>query len=446
MSVAIFSQEEYKMKRFVIWASVMFILGASLAFAGGGQSSSGRAASGKIVLEMLDQNTVETIETSMESRGFNHMKDLFAKEHPEIQINITELAQMDMHVKLMALAATNDLPDLFDVKGSWVPNWSTNNLLADLSPYIDAKVYRAGLCDPLSKNGKLLAVPYQFTLTSVVYWNAAMFRDIGYDHFPRTWDELVDADKKFKSKGIVTLAAGNIDRWWYESCVLSALGDRFTGTEWTDNIIANNGKAKFTDKVFIDALRYSQQMAPMFNRDFNAINNDQGQALYAQGKTAACFNGGWMVSYLLPNAEPDVLANTRFAVCPTFPGTKGDANASSGGGWAMGASSKLSGDKLQAAASFLKYVTGPELSQFMMDHSGYIGPNPAQIRDRSKMHPLSSAFIDFLDGVKVIPVYDLQMDGSVIDIMNSGLQELLNGTITPEKLAADIQATQDRVR
>jgi raffinose/stachyose/melibiose transport system substrate-binding protein len=37
------------------------------------------------------------------------------------------------------------------------------------------------------------------------------------------------------------------------------------------------------------------------------------------------------------------------------------------------------------------------------------------------------------------------MDGAVIDVMNSGLQELLNGTMTPEKLAADIQAVQNMV-
>lgn len=434
------------MKRIILAASILLITGSMAVFAGGGQSAkTSGSGSNKIVLEMLHQNTIESIETSIESRGFNHMKDLFLKEHPEIELHETVLAQMDMHVKIMALAAVDDLPDLFNLKGSWVENFYANNLLADLTSYIDSKVYRAGLCDPLIRDGKLLGVPYQFTLTSVVYWNTAMWKSIGYDHFPKTWDELVAADRLFKAKGIVTLDGGNVDRWWYESCVLSTLGDRFTGTAWTNSIIANDGKAKFTDKEFVDALRYSQQLAGMFNKDFAAITNDQSQANYATGKAAAKFDGGWGTNYLLPNGDPEVVQNTQFAVCPAFPGAKGDPAASAGGGWASGANSKLSGDKLRAAASFLGYTTGRELSQFMMDFNGSIGPNEVTIKNRSSMPKLNSDFIDFLSTVKVIPVYDLQMDGAVIDVMNSGLQELLNGTITPEKLAADIQAVQNRV-
>jgi raffinose/stachyose/melibiose transport system substrate-binding protein len=425
---------------------LVFAVTVSFAFAGGGQQAGGASGS-KITLEMLHSNTVESIETSIESRGYHYMKDKFLKEHPEIELKETILSQMDMQVKMMALAAVNDLPDMFAVKGSWIPNFNASGLLADLTPFVpDWKtVYRPGLCDPLVKNGKLLAVPYQFTLTSMVYWNEAMWKDIGYDHFPRTWDELVAADKLFKAKGIVTLAAGNSDRWWYESCILSALGDRFTGTEWTNSIVANDGKAKFTDREFVEALRYSQQMASMFNRDFNAIPNDQGEALYASGRAAATFDGGWGINNYLVNATPDVVKNTKYAVCPTFPGNKGAPNAASGGGWSNGASAKLTGDKLQAAASFLKYTTSKDLSQYMMDFNGSIGPNPVTINDRSKMPALSSSFIDFLDTITVVPVYDLQMDGAVIDIMNSGLQELLNGSITPERLAANIQAVQDKI-
>ena len=37
------------------------------------------------------------------------------------------------------------------------------------------------------------------------------------------------------------------------------------------------------------------------------------------------------------------------------------------------------------------------------------------------------------------------MDGAVIEVMNTGIQDLLNGTKTAEDLAAEIQAEQEKL-
>jgi ABC-type glycerol-3-phosphate transport system substrate-binding protein len=347
---------------------------------------------------------------------------------------------------MMALAAANELPDVFMTKGSWVQNFYDSNLMADLNPYIDYRIYRNGLRDPLMRAGKLLAVPIQFALTSLVYWNEPMWRSIGFNEFPKTWDELVRADQLFKAQGVTTIAHGNRDKWMFESCILSALGDRFTGTAWTNSIIANDKKAKFTDPDFVTSLRYSQQMASMFNRDFNAINNEQADIIYGSGRAASIIEGSWTINFLLVNGDPEIVKNTKYAILPSFPGMKGDPNATSGGAWGMSASSKLSGDKLKAAALFLDYVSGKEYSQYMMDYNGSLGPCVAQINNRSSMPELSRNFIDYISTVKIIPIYDIQMDGAVIDVMNSRLQELLGGTLSPEALGAAIQAEQDKLR
>ena len=273
-----------------------------------------------------------------------------------------------------------------------------------------------------------------------------MWKSIGFNEFPKTWDELVRADQAFKARGITTIAHGNRDKWMFESCILSALGDRFTGTAWTNSIIANDSRARFTDSEFVTALRYSQQMASMFNRDFNAITNEQADAIYGSGKAASIIEGSWTINFLLPNGDPEVVRNTKYAILPSVPGMKGDPNATSGGAWGSSASSKLTGDKLKAAALFLDYVSGKEYSQFMMDYNGSLGPCVAQINNRASMPELSRNFIDYIGTVKIIPVYDLQMDGAVIDVMNSRLQELLGGTLTPEALGAAIQAEQAKLR
>ena len=136
-------------------------------------------------------------------------------------------------------------------------------------------------------------------------------------------DDLMAAGQKFAEKGITTIAIGNKDMWPAESCILSCLGDRYTGVDWTNSIIANDGKAKFTDQPFVDALAKLKSMVPLFNVDYNTIQNNQGDDYYCQGEAASMVSGHWVVSYIESNATEDVLANTRVALLPPVDGGKG---------------------------------------------------------------------------------------------------------------------------
>lgn len=50
-----------------------------------------------------------------------------------------------------------------------------------------------------------------------------------------------------------------------------------------------------------------------------------------------------------------------------------------------------------------------------------------------------------METVELTPIYDILMNASVIETMNSGVQELMNGTKDAETVAAEIQAEQDNV-
>ncbi len=404
------------------------------------------AAEEKIVLNLMHFHTPETADSNVENRAYHAMKEKFLAEHPDVVLNETTLQQADYHTKIMALAAANEMPDIFFTKGSWVQNFYDNNLMADLTGKIDTSLYRDGIFLPFTRDGKILASPIQFTVTSLVYWNQAMFADIGYDHFPATWEELMDANEKFKAKGVTMISLGNKDKWPFESCIISTLGDRFTGTDWTQSIILNDGKAKFTDPEFVETLKYSQEMAQLFNIDFNAINNEQSDNLYGTGKAAATLEGVWTISYLLANADEEVIKNTQIAVLPSVPNMKGDAKAVSGGaGWSQSVSSKLTGKALDMAIEYVKATTGVEYSEYLMKDSGMLGQCEVPVADKSAMPELSQRFLELVSDLKLVPIYDIQMDGAVIDVMNSKIQELLSGTATPEAVAQSIQAEQEKL-
>jgi raffinose/stachyose/melibiose transport system substrate-binding protein len=413
---------------------------------GKSESAGSRGGTEKIVLELVTQHTPETAKDSATIRGYLAMKEKFIKDNPNVTLNETALQQTDMHTKLMALAAADEMPDYFCTKGSWVQNFYDNNLMADLTGKIDTSRYREGLLGPYTKNGRVFAVPYVFQITSICYYNEKLWKEIGYDKFPETWDELLAANEKFKARGITTIALGNKDRWPFESCIISTLGDRITGSDWTRSIIDKDGKAKFTDPDFIKVLDISQQWASLFNVNFNEIVNNQSDVLYCTGKAASTFEGNWTVSYLLANADKDVLDNTRLAYVPSFSGQKGSRNTISGGSaWSYSANAKLTGAALDAAVKLIDYTTGTEYSQYVMDDEGLPGPVPVSPKAGANMPDLAKRYIEWLGTIKVVPIYDAQMEGAVIDVMNSRIQELLNKTMSPRDVAAAIQAEQDKL-
>ena len=434
----------------VLLVAILLLLSACSGNGNGGASpkpgETGKPGGGKVTLDLLHFHTRETAENSSEAKGYLAMLDKFIDEHPEYTINESTLQQADYHTKVMALAAANEMPDIFFTKGSWVQNFYDNDLMADLTDSIDTGIYREGVFIPFTRGDKIFASPIQFALTSIVYYNEEMWKDIGYDAFPATWEELIAANEKFKDKGITTIALGNKDKWPYESCIISTLGDRMTGTDWTQSIILNDGKAKFTDAEFVNTLEMSKELVPLFNIDFNAINNEQADNLYGTGKAASTIEGAWTIAYLLENAEEEIIEQTRFALLPSVNNQKGEDGTTSGGaGWAESASSKLTGEALTAAKELINATTGVEFCKFIMEDSGLLGQCEVPVVDKESLPGISQRYLDFVDTVKLVPIYDIQMDGAVIDVMNSKLQELLGGTATAEDAAAAIQAAQDKL-
>ncbi len=377
----------------------------------------------------------------------------FDAANPNITIEQQAIMHDDYQTKIQAQAAVNELPDIFLVKGSWFSNFVDNGLVKPLDEFIDAypqkDSFRDGIFDASTRDGKIYGLPIQFAVTSLAFYNESLWKENGYDSFPDNWEDIYTAAATFNEKGISTIALGNKDKWPAESCWLSPLGDRYTGTDWTNSIISQDGKAKFTDPLFVDALTHFQTMAEkgVFNSDFNIITNTQADEYYAQGEAATIVSGSWTLSYILANGTDEVLANTKIAVIPGVPDGKGNPADTSGGcGWYVCANSNLSGEKLQAAVDAMLSISGYEYSKRLAENYGLVGPCKTGKIDASGFPQLTQDYLALMDKTNLTPIYDILMEGAVIETMNSGLQELLNKTQTPEDLAATIQAEQDKVK
>ena len=417
--------------------------------AGSGKGESAQ----KVELSFYNDYTTQNRASDNNAKLFYDMMQQFEKENPNIKLNVTEISQDNYSNKIQAQNAGGDLPDVFFLKGSWVQSFIRNGSVAPLTDALNQSgikdKYRRGIFDPVTSDGKIYGMPTQYSVTCLVFYNSDLWKSVGYEQFPDKWDDVLSAAKKFKGKGIpATIALGNKDKWPFESTILSCLGDRFTGTDWTKSIIARDGKSKFTDDSFVRALQFSQKLAKsgLFNADYNAITDEQASTLYCQGKAAAIIDGFWDVSYIEANASDEVKKATKLALLPAVEGGGGDAKATSGGaGWFVAENSSLEGEKKKAAEKFIMAMTGEEYSKNLAARYGLIGPVNVGKADTSKFSNITQDYVSLINGgITLTPIYDIQMDGTVIDVMNTGLQDLLNGTVQPADLAKQIQDAQDK--
>lgn len=393
------------------------------------------------------------IPNSGEVATFYSMIDKFKAENPNVELEMIAMAPDDYEVKIQAQAAGDDLPDIMNVKGSWAGNFVESGLIADMKEAIDKSgwvdQYRPGVFQPVSIGEGIYGAPITFSVTSLIYYNKDMWAEIGYDAFPDNWEDIYAANEKFKEKGMNAIAIGNKAAWPYEACLLSALGDRYTGTDWTKSIIANDGVAKFTDPEFINALNHAKELADkgVWNPDFNSLTNQQASALYAQGKSPALVEGAWGLPWILENATEEIGKATRVAIVPGVTGGKGNANAVSGGsGWFYGVNSKMQGAKKDYAMKLATYLSGPEFSQGMADNYGALGACNTPFKGVENLPELTQSYIELINKSSIVPIYDALMPANIIDVMNRGLQELTIGTVSSDELAKRLQEEQEKAK
>ncbi|MCX7709851.1 MAG: extracellular solute-binding protein [Clostridia bacterium] len=401
-----------------------------------------------VKLSFMHAWTKEDIDAK--GKAFYVQLDKYKKNNPTVTIEDEVLPHDAYETKIKILAAANEMPDLFFFKGSMVGSFVENKLMDSVNDILEKDAdwknsFIDSAFDDFKVGDKIYGVPVQMANTHTVYYNKKIFEGAGIKSYPDTWDGFLEAIGKLKAKGVTPIVLGNKGKWVAESCILSTLGDRHTGTDWFYCIRDKKG-ARFTDKEFVQALTALQELSKMgaFNADMNSIDSNQQQSIYMNGKAAMFMEGCWSLSMLIDKAPKDIVEATELAVLPMVNGGKGQPRTTSGGGgWAYNMNAKLKGAKKEAAIALLKEITGKEYGKLTYEGGGMPG-NKADGIDKSKLSPLFTKYLDFISTVKYTPVYDVQLTPPVIEVMNNGLQELLVGRVMPEELAKKIQAEYEK--
>ena len=406
-------------------------------------------------LELMHYSTSEEADGNGGSDAFRTTIANWEAAHPDITLNQNVIANAEYKTEIATLAAADDLPDVFLLQGMNTIAWADQGLVMDLtdtikaSPYYDQ--YNQAYFTPFTVGDKIYGFPALTGGTcTVVIYDKQMWKDAGFDTFPSTWEDVEKASEYFNEQGITTIAFGNGGQWQANSCFLSTLGNRYTGPDWFSSLIAKDGAA-FTDDTFVAALKEMQHLfneTKIFNEDFNAVTNEDAREYYISGDAAAFIGGNWDESYIWASLqETDKFDQIGFAVLPQpADATEAPNSQNIGLGYAVAINPKVAEDpdKLAAAIDLAQELTGPAFASYVAENYALGGLTKVDDVDLSGFDQITQDFYNW-SYVDTDPceIYDSYIDSAVWSVLNTDLQTMMNGEMSPEDVAANAQAAYE---
>ncbi|MGY0398819.1 MAG: ABC transporter substrate-binding protein [Ostreibacterium sp.] len=365
----------------------------------------------------------------------------FESMHKDAKIKLDMASGQAYHTKLKVLSVARKLPDVMTIFPGKRSDYVTKkNLIADLNPFIDKKMKSVLLPQALAPqggNGEIYEIPQNLTLTGVVYANKSLMDKLKLT-YPKTYKDWLGQVKVIQEAGLTPLAIGNKSPWVMQSIVLSAILGRTAGDAWLDKAI--HGKASFTDKPFVLALKTLKQMydSGLLDKATPSWDYNQGTNAFLSAKAVYSMNGGWIVNNYIKSAKPEFLKNIELH---RFPAIVDEVNKSSvsgtlGTGFGIKASLSVADKKILFDLVKLQAGLGMEKASIGIGNI----PLVKKLDFPENTNPLIKNLKTLMDDSKVTYVFDAVMDPQSVDLLQNLIQELFLGTKTPEDVAKEFES------
>ncbi|NVI05907.1 ABC transporter substrate-binding protein [Paraburkholderia youngii] len=240
--------------------------------------------------------------------------DQFKKANPDIDLKITYVTEEAYKVQMGGWLAT-DPPDVVSWHdGERMAYYAQRGLLEDLSSDWAKNGWSqqyASVKDASTYKGKQYAAPLGYDAYGFFY-RKDLFEKAGIKSEPKTWDELLEANKKLKAIGVAPIAVAARDSWtlaaWFDYLDL-----RINGNEFHQKLMA--GEIPYTDPRVKKV--YTTWKTLLDNKDFidNALSYDVDSIgpILNNGKAAMMLMGTFFSASFPPSIK-DQIGFFRFPV------------------------------------------------------------------------------------------------------------------------------------
>jgi raffinose/stachyose/melibiose transport system substrate-binding protein len=206
------------------------------------------------------------------------------------------------------------------------------------------------------------------------------------------------------------------------------------------------GEAKWTDENFVKGFA---AYADLVNKDYftkgalGLAYADQGAQLLS-GKAAMVFTGSWDANRFTSDEAGDLKGQIGYFAFPSITGGAGDQtsiNASYSNGF--GFSANLNEDQIAGVKTFIANFYNEEIQKRTLIEDKLL-PS-MKLSDLSGVDPLISDVLTVMAKASTSwPAFDSITQPAVTAEIGVGIQELIGKVSTPDKVAAKIQAAQEK--
>ncbi len=351
--------------------------------------------------------------------------------------------------KIVAAAQARALPDIFGVLGEKkrLALFVESGFVADLTEEFKKndglweksffeKALNVNRFEPNNvykiKPG-IYGVPLDVTNIQMLY-NKELFAKAGIKESPKTFDQFLENIAVFNRLGIDGLVSGWGENWMID-CFASIYALNIMGEE---KVMATyRGEVSYTDEDWIKVLSLFKTL-----RDHKALapgvvtkGNKYAEQDFALGRAAFAFNGSWCVNVydkmnpalqyavmLPPRIDPDVPMRIW------------------GGAGSSFVVNQAAGDR-QKIVDFLKWLTGKEQQVFLSQETKNLPSNREALSEIPDVLIQFAKEMDATTHPSLWPYNELPL---ITEAFCKGIQAIIIGEATPEKVAADVQRLKER--
>jgi raffinose/stachyose/melibiose transport system substrate-binding protein len=374
---------------------------------------------------------------------FETLKTEFHKLHPNITVETTEMPEAQYRAAVKSALAANAGPDIVTA----VPGRTGMNFFADagdlvdLTPYYQkyhwADHYPKWITQDLtytSKSGRkgMWVVPTHIA-SLFLFYDPVFFADHHLD-VPKTFDQFLDYCKAANAAGVIPLAMGDGGGGWMGVEYISYLLNQTMGDAGVNALV--DGKGSWTAPAAVKAVQALAQLrdAKCFQLGEVSTPPSTALALWVGGKAGMLYAGDWSFADV-QRQNPELYGRMKLLGGQQLNAASTKPASALGDSLAITSFSK-SRDAAVAWLDFMASESGQLI--WLRDAKRIVartalntianGASPAQVEDATLIAHGTSVDLDY-------PLWP-----QTYSALEKALQNVLNGSQTPQAAMADVQA------
>jgi multiple sugar transport system substrate-binding protein len=321
---------------------------------------------------------------------FEKMAQQFEKANPGTTIKIEDVNWDTLQQKLQTDISGGANADLAIIGTRWLLDFVKDDQAEPLDSYMDPNFknrFIGAFLAPGQIDGKTYGLPIAASARAL-YYNKDMLASVGYPNGPKTWNDVIDASKKLKAKGI---AGFGLQGKEIETDVY------FYYALWTDGgeVINKANQAVFNSPAGVKAATMYKMMIDegLTQPGVTGYSREDVQNLFKQGRVAMMISAPFLAKQIKKEAP-----NLKYGIDPIPMGTT-HATYAVTDSIMMFKNSKVK----KSAWKFLDFLFTKEPRVEFTSTEGFLPTTKAEASDPAFNDPDTKAFIALLPTARFAP-------------------------------------------